>query len=312
MLAVAAALIRRGKKLLVSQRLEHKPDALKWEFPGGKLEEGESPEAALERELKEEMGVATQTGRLIRALRKQSGNQDILLLFYESRLLEGEPMSIENRGIRWGTPEELLNMDLADADRSVAEALAREETMEKTGIWFITGGARSGKSSYAEQIARQFGDNVLYIATARAFDDEMRERIKKHRAQRPSTWPTYEGINGFKEALAGRTGAVLLDCVTILITNVMMDAGADWDHPTPEDMERAERTARVYLDELLEQARAQKLTLILVSNEVGMGLVPAYAFGRAFRDVAGRINQYLAAQADHAVFMVSGLPMQLK
>ena len=83
--------------------------------------------------------------------------------------------------------------------------------MEKTGIWFITGGARSGKSSYAEQIARGFGDNVLYIATARAFDDELRERIKKHRAQRPSAWPTYEGINGFKEAVAGRSGAVLLE-----------------------------------------------------------------------------------------------------
>ena len=312
MLAVAAALIRRGDRILVSQRLTGKPDPLKWEFPGGKLEQGESPEAALERELREELGIETRTGRLVKALRKQSGEQDILLLFYESRLLKGEPEPLQSAGLRWETPGQLLEMDLADADRSVAQALAREEHMEKTGIWFITGGARSGKSSYAERIARGFGDNVLYIATARAFDDEMRERIKKHRAQRPSAWPTYEGINGFKEAVAGRSGAVLLDCVTILITNIMMDSGADWDHPTPEDIENAERTARESLDELLDAAKAQGLTLILASNELGMGLVPVYAFGRAFRDVAGRINQYLASRADYAVFMVSGLPIELK
>lgn len=111
-------------------------------------------------------------------------------------------------------------------------------------------------------------------------------------------------------ARAQRRGA--LDCVTILITNIMMDSGADWDHPTPEDIENAERTARESLDELLDAAKAQGLTLILVSNELGMGLVPVYAFGRAFRDVAGRINQYLASRADHAVFMVSGLPIELK
>ena len=100
MLAVAAAIIRRGDRILVSQRLTGKPDPLKWEFPGGKLEQGESPEAALERELREELGIETRTGRLVKALRKQSGEQDILLLFYESRLLKGEPEPLQSAGLR--------------------------------------------------------------------------------------------------------------------------------------------------------------------------------------------------------------------
>ena len=117
MLAVAAALIRRGDRILVSQRLTGKPDPLKWEFPGGKLEQGESPEAALERELREELGIETRTGRLVKALRKQSGEQDILLLFYESRLLKGAPEPLQSAGLRWETPGQLYSLALRSEER---------------------------------------------------------------------------------------------------------------------------------------------------------------------------------------------------
>lgn len=181
-----------------------------------------------------------------------------------------------------------------------------------SNVVFVTGGARSGKSSFAEARARVHGDQVLYIATARAFDEEMKERIAKHRRQRPASWETYEGVSGFGAQLKGRTGAVLLDCVTLLVTDLMMDSGADWDHPTSEQIQAAERAVLEAVDGLVEAARAEDLELILVSNELGMGLVPAYAFGRVFRDVAGRVNQHLAALADEAYFLVAGIPLQLK
>ncbi|MEG0146086.1 MAG: bifunctional adenosylcobinamide kinase/adenosylcobinamide-phosphate guanylyltransferase, partial [Clostridia bacterium] len=152
---------------------------------------------------------------------------------------------------------------------------------------YITGGARSGKSALAEQLAAPFGERVLYIATARAFDEEMRARIQKHRARRPEAWGLYEGVDGFSQALAiapglsgeerasgaGAEGAVagtarydcaLLDCVPNLVTNLMMDSGHDWEHPGNASVQEMEARAMAALVELIDCARARSITVILV------------------------------------------------
>lgn len=178
-------------------------------------------------------------------------------------------------------------------------------------VIYITGGARSGKSTLAETLARGH-DQVLYIATARACDGEMAERIRVHRARRPAHWDTFEGVRGLAGAIRDRKGCVLLDCVTNLLTNLMLDMDADWEHPALASVEEAQRLALCELEGLVERARAQDNQLLMVSNELGMGLVPAYPFGRVFRDVAGRVNQRLAQLADEAYLCVSGIPLRLK
>lgn len=179
-------------------------------------------------------------------------------------------------------------------------------------IILITGGNRSGKSSYAEKLLEGF-NGVLYIATAMRTDEEMEERIRHHREKRNQNWSTHEGFRNLDEALDHFAGShVLLDCVTNMISNLI------YYHPkNPEDMGPAEKDCLLTeikreFSELIERVRAWDLTLILVSNEVGMGLISEYELGRLFVDYAGFINQYLAKEADRVFFMVSGLPLTLK
>lgn len=118
MIAVVAGVVRRGERLLLCQRPEGKRFGMLWEFPGGKIEAGESPEAALERELREELHVETRTGRVLDALRLDDRNGgDLLLLFYESAIVSGEPQAMECRALAWALPEEVAGYDLAPADR---------------------------------------------------------------------------------------------------------------------------------------------------------------------------------------------------
>jgi len=175
---------------------------------------------------------------------------------------------------------------------------------------FVTGGARSGKSRFAESLAAQH-ERVRYIATAVAFDDEMRARIAKHRQSRPQSWLTCEGYRDVGRFLC-EADAVLLDCITIMVTNLMMDEPVDWDHATPAEADEAERHIQAEIDSLIAAARNFAGTLIVVSNELGMGLVPVYPFGRIYRDIAGRVNQRLAAAADEAYLTVSGIPVKIK
>lgn len=180
-------------------------------------------------------------------------------------------------------------------------------------IILILGGARSGKSTYAEKLAADFGDDVLYIATAEARDDEMKARIAAHRAARPVAWTTLEAPLSVAQALnvyAQNTPtprAILLDCITLLTSNVLLSL-------ENEDYATIESALMVELRQLI--AAQQKITpvptLILVSNEVGMGVVPAYQLGRQYQDLLGRANQFLAKEAERVIFMVSGLPMVLK
>lgn len=179
----------------------------------------------------------------------------------------------------------------------------------------VTGGARSGKSTFAEEKAREFGNNVLYVATAKQIDDEMEQRIARHKARRPAEWETYEGYKNLDIALEGLMKgkcAVLLDCVTIMITNLMLDESFDWDSLSRERVEEIEDGILHQIERLVSVIKMNDVPFILVTNEVGLGVVPTSPMGRDFRDIAGRINQFLARTADEVYFCVSGLPMKIK
>ena len=175
-------------------------------------------------------------------------------------------------------------------------------------ILFVLGGARSGKSRYAQARAAEAagpGRPVAFLATAEGRDPEMRERIRRHRQDRPSGWLTLEAPREPARALEGlgpEAGAVLVDCLTLLISNLQLAApGAG-----------AEQAVLGEIRRLLAAARAAAVPVIMVSNEVGQGVVPASPLGRAFRDIAGRAHQLVAAEADEVVFLTAGLPQRLK
>ncbi len=179
----------------------------------------------------------------------------------------------------------------------------------------VTGGARSGKSTFAEQKVKEFGGNILYVATAKQIDEEMKQRIAKHRAQRPSEWETYEGYRNLDMALSEiimDKSAVLLDCITIMVTNLMLDESYEWDNLSRDRVEEIELGILHQIERLISLAKMNNLPFVLVTNEVGLGVVPPSAMGRDFRDIAGRMNQLLAATADEVYFCVSGIPMKIK
>lgn len=176
------------------------------------------------------------------------------------------------------------------------------------GLTLILGGARSGKSTYALQMAGELGGQVIFVATAQAFDEEMAARIAAHRAERPPDWHTVEAPRDIRAALgqAPAGDVILVDCLTLLANNVILAL------PNPEDAAAAQAALDAEIDGLLEAYAASSAEWIVVSNEVGLGLVPAYPLGRVYRDVLGRANQRLAQAAGRVVFMVAGLPVVIK
>lgn len=177
----------------------------------------------------------------------------------------------------------------------------------------VTGGARSGKSRHAEQLAANFA-HVLYIATSKIFDSEMEQRIQHHRDSRPAHWRTVEQYRDLNRVINEHNSAqeaVLLECITTLITNVMYDAAG----ATPEDdwdFETMEQVVNQQVDILLAACEASPAEVILVTNEVGMGIVPENRLARHFRDIAGRVNQRLAQRADEVWLVVSGIGVKIK
>ena len=165
-------------------------------------------------------------------------------------------------------------------------------------LTLVLGGARSGKSAYAERLIEALPPPWLYVATAEAWDDEMRARIVQHRARRPAGWETREAPRDLAGLLAGpATGRpVLVDCLTLWLTNVLL-----------AELDLAAETAT-----LVEACARHPGPLVLVSNEVGLSIVPDNALARRFRDEAGRLHQRLAALADRVVLTVAGLPLVVK
>lgn len=187
-------------------------------------------------------------------------------------------------------------------------------------LTFILGGARSGKSSYAqslaEQLAGQFDDantasgfKVLFVATAIPFDEEMRIRIAKHQSERPESWRTLEAperVGAAIQVYPDPPAILLLDCLTLLANNILLAL------PDVENAAEAQSALDAEIDSLLSAYAKSTGEWIVVSNEVGLGLVPAYPLGRIYRDVLGRANQRLAQAADRVIFMVAGIPMTVK
>ncbi|MGD9947048.1 MAG: bifunctional adenosylcobinamide kinase/adenosylcobinamide-phosphate guanylyltransferase [Desulfobulbus sp.] len=182
-------------------------------------------------------------------------------------------------------------------------------------VILVTGGARSGKSSFAEQLVAELGQEIAYIATARALDAEMEDRIAKHRLQRPSSWQTFETPTEPSQvvtAQGNRVEALLLDCMTVLITNRILTHSVDWDQPKISQLNEIEADILGEINALLSAAADCQADLVAVTNEVGYGIVPVSPLSRFFRDCAGRVNQRMAAAADEVYLVVSGIPVQIK
>lgn len=174
---------------------------------------------------------------------------------------------------------------------------------------FLLGGARSGKSHYAETWAQEHGKQVLYVATAEAFDDDMKERVAHHQADRPDHWHTLEAPRQTAHHIAATSvpyDTLLLDCVTFLTSNILLTLS---DSATQT---QANDATLQQIDHLLDVYQQSDATWLIVSNEVGMGVVPPSKLGRFFRDMLGRANQRIAQHADEVLLLVAGLPWKLK
>ncbi len=172
----------------------------------------------------------------------------------------------------------------------------RKDAEAMSAITLVLGGARSGKSAYAERLIAGLPPPWVYCATAQPLDAEMRERIAQHQSRRAEGWTTVETPLALAEVIAIGTRPILVDCLTLWLTNIML-AGKDADSETAK---------------LLAASKASQAPIVFVSNEVGLGIVPDNALAREFRDRAGRLNQAVAAIANRVVFMAAGLPMVLK
>ena len=167
---------------------------------------------------------------------------------------------------------------------------------------FITGGARSGKSRFAVNLAKQLASKVTFVATAIPEDEEMRERIRQHRKDRPAHWRTVEEGKNLSLALSKLDAScelVLIDCLSFLISNLLLD------NTEEKDIIKQVR-------EIADKALHLTPIFIVVSNEVGHGVVPPTRLGRRFRDICGRANQIMAEQAQEVYLMISGIPMRIK
>ncbi|MFC1918850.1 bifunctional adenosylcobinamide kinase/adenosylcobinamide-phosphate guanylyltransferase [Chloroflexota bacterium] len=177
----------------------------------------------------------------------------------------------------------------------------------------IIGGARSGKSRFAQELAIKSGKPVLFVATAVAGDEEMQQRIEEHKRTRPASWSTLEVTRHIGNQIAGEIGTaqvVIIDCITLLVSNILVRYADRGREQIDASLMEEEVTSEI--GELTECINRLDASFIIVTNEVGTGLVPTNKMGRLYRDVLGKANQLLAQQADEVHLMVSGLAVKIK
>lgn len=170
----------------------------------------------------------------------------------------------------------------------------------------VLGGARGGKSRFAQELAGNFSNKVLFVATGEPLDEEMQSRIEQHKQDRPSSWRTIEtpvDIGRQVEKQIGDAEVVVIDCLTLLVSNLL---GKSTDYL------KAEKLAMVDMNELIACMDRLDVNFIIVSNEVGFGIVPKTKAGRIYRDLLGKVNQLIAQHADVVYLMVAGIPVKLK
>lgn len=171
---------------------------------------------------------------------------------------------------------------------------------------FILGGVRSGKSRFAQELAGKLSHKVLFVATGEPRDEEMQARIDEHKKARPRHWRTLElpaNVGQQLESEIGDAQVVIIDCLTLLVANRLGD---------DPDYLKAENRVRAEIDELIAVIDRLNASFIIVSNEVGMGLVPENKLGRFYRDVLGKAHQLIAQRASEVYFMIAGIPMKIK
>jgi len=176
-------------------------------------------------------------------------------------------------------------------------------------IVLVTGGARSGKSSFAERLATEESKKVAYIATGEPFDKEMKIRIQKHKDRRPVHWETYEEpieVNQLVQRLGLEREIIIIDCLTLLTSNLLLREEDKIGDPIWEEEVLSE------IKKITESCYKVNAQVIIVSNEIGMGLVPDNLLGRFYRDILGRANHVIAGKADEVFLMVSGIPLKIK
>ncbi|MEZ4502225.1 MAG: bifunctional adenosylcobinamide kinase/adenosylcobinamide-phosphate guanylyltransferase [Dehalococcoidia bacterium] len=176
--------------------------------------------------------------------------------------------------------------------------------------WFVTGGARSGKSGFAQRLAASTGLEVVFIATLEALDEEMEIRIARHQAERPPEWLTIEAPLDPRRPLdvVSPEACVLLDCWSLWVSNRLLRLGGA---PSADELTALETELVREVDAILEVQRARSGPLVSVSNEVGSGVVPDSVLGRAYRDLLGRVNQRASASAERAWLLVAGRALEL-
>jgi adenosylcobinamide kinase/adenosylcobinamide-phosphate guanylyltransferase len=173
----------------------------------------------------------------------------------------------------------------------------------------LTGGARSGKSKKAQELAIKAGGPVLFVATATAGDDEMQERIQMHRKSRPKDWKTLEVTTQVGSQIAKNIGdvkMVIVDCITLLVNNIFEQFGEN------VESKEVEKAVTIEINELIKYMKNSRVNFIIVTNEVGLGIVPGDKVSRLYRDLLGKANQMLAASVNEVYFMVAGLPLRIK
>ncbi|MGL5150869.1 MAG: bifunctional adenosylcobinamide kinase/adenosylcobinamide-phosphate guanylyltransferase [Clostridium sp.] len=183
---------------------------------------------------------------------------------------------------------------------------------EKGTVTLITGGTRSGKSSYGEKLLGG-KDDVLYIATLKVFDDEMKERVELHKKTRSNNWRTFEGHNNLvMEISNSREKYIMLECIGTMVTNMIFDRYSCVDNISRDEVATLEGEILREILGFVNTCKEKKKEVIIITNEVGLGLVSEYKLGRIFTDIVGRVNQRLGQISDNVYFVCCGIPMRIK